>query len=125
MTSAQRSTADRILSDKGQAITIAGTTSATYNPATGTTTPTSYSASTYAALLPLDKARKVDGTLVKAGDETLLISALDNTDTAIGEPPVNSVVTLADGSKLTIVAVDRLAPAGLIIMFDAVVRRNA
>ena len=126
MTAAQRSNADRMIEGKGQAITIAGETAGTYDPANGTTTPTTpYSATTYGVLLPLDKSRKVDGTTIVAGDETLLISALDNTDAAISEPPVNSVVTLAGGGKRVIVAIDVLAPAGLTIMFDAVVRKTA
>lgn len=124
MTIQQRANATRMLGEKGQAVTIAGTSSATYSPATGTSSQSAYSASTSAVLLPLDKARKVDGTLVKAGDETLLISALGSNGQAIGEPPVNSVVTLASGAKRVIVAIDVLAPAGLVIMFDAVVRRT-
>lgn len=126
MTAAQRATADRMLSAKGQAVTIAGGTPGTYDPATGETTPGSnYSAATSAVLLPLDKTKKVDGTMIKQGDETLLISALGANDAAIAEPPVNSVVTLADGSTRTIVAIEALAPAGLTIMFDAVVRKTA
>lgn len=125
MTAAQRATADRMLSAKGQAVTIAGGTPGTYDPATGETTPGSYSAATSAVLLPLDKTKKVDGTMIKQGDETLLISALGANDAAIAEPPVNGVVTLADGSTRTIVAIEALAPAGLTIMFDAVVRKTA
>lgn len=124
MTVAQRSTAERLITAKGQTVTIAGTASSTYDPSTGITTPTAYSATTTAVVLPLDKARKIDGTLIKQGDETLLISALSTAGAAITEPPVNSVVTLADGSKRTIIAIDQLSPAGLIIMFDAVVRRS-
>ena len=42
-----------------------------------------------------------------------------------GYLPQNFLVTLAGGGKRVIVAIDVLAPAGLTIMFDAVVRKTA
>jgi len=124
MTVAQRLSAKTMIAAKGQTITIAGKSgTSTLNPSTRAVTSTAYSATTTAVLLPLTKARKVDGDLIKQSDETLLISALDSAGAALAEPPVNSTVTLADGSKRTIIAIDQLSPAGLVIMFDAVVRR--
>ena len=125
MTVAQRLTAKSLIADKGQAVSIAGTAAATYDPSTRTVTPTAYSKTTTAVVLPLSHARKIDGTLIKQGDETMLISALDTSGAAMSEPPVDSVVTLADSTKRKIIAIEQLAPAGLIIMFDAVVRRTA
>lgn len=125
MTVAQRATADRLISSKGQAVTIAPITSGgAYDPAAGSATPTTGSIATSGTLLPLDKMRKIDGTLIKAGDETLLLSALTSAGASYAMPKVDSVVTLADGSKRMIIAIDELAPAGLVIMFDAVVRRS-
>ena len=124
MTTAQRASADRMMAGRGQSVTIVSVTGSTYDPATGTTTNATSTVTASAVLLPLDKARKVDGTTIVQGDETLLISALDSTGAAYAEPKVGGVVTLADGtSKRVIVAIDTLAPAGLAIMFDAVVRR--
>lgn len=124
MTAAQRSRADAMIDAKGQAVTIAGTSGGTYNPATGGVTATSTSVATTGTLLPLSHSRKINGTTIVAGDETLLLSALTSADAAYTEPKVGSVVTLADGSKRTITAIDALAPAGLVIMFDAVVRKT-
>lgn len=125
MTVAQRSNADRMIRAKGQLVTIAGAASGTYDPATGGVTSSPYDRSGAAVLLPLAPYRKTDGTNIVAGDETLLLSALDNEGAALGQPPVNAVVTLADASTRTLVAVDPLRPAGLSIMFDCVVRGAA
>lgn len=108
--------------DEGQALTLVWTSAATYNTATATTSQTATTVNSWGVLLPLDKARKVDDTMIVAGDETLLLSALDDTGAAY-EPKVNGIITLADGSKRTLIAIDTLAPAGLTIMFDCVVRR--
>lgn len=126
MTAAQRTRAADVIERKGQTVTIAGTSSGTYNTATSSVTGTPYSKTVKAALLPLAGYRKVDGTNIKAGDETLLIAGLDTSDAALPEPPINSIVTLADGTtKKTLVMVSPLAPAGLNIIYDAVVRGNA
>lgn len=112
-----------MFSEKGQLVALAWSVSdGTYSPATGAVSgATAGSASANAVLLPLARARKVDGTNIVATDETLLLSAIGNTGAAFS-PPVGTTVTYADGSKATIVAIDRLAPAGMSIMFDAVVR---
>lgn len=109
--------------EEGQALTLVWTSAATYNTATATTSQTTTTVNSWGVLLPLDKARKVDGTMIVAGDETLLLSALDDSGAAY-EPKVNAVLTLADGSKRVIVAIEALAPAGLVIMYDAVVRKT-
>lgn len=127
MTVAQRATAERLIGNKGQSVTIVTVTGAgSYDPVTGSVTPTTTSISTQGVVLPLDKMRKVDGTIINAGDETMLLSALTSAGAAYSMPAVDSVVTLEDGtSKRVIVAIEELAPAGLTIMFDAVVRRVA
>lgn len=125
MSVTQRATADRLISGKGQPITLSWTSGVSYNTTSASVsggTPTTIE--TTAALLPLDKSRKIDGTDIAAGDETLLISALDNNGASYAEPPVNSVVTLVDGTKRVIIAIEALAPAGMVIMFDAVVRKT-
>lgn len=123
MTVSQRATATRLITSKGQAVSLSWASGTTYDPATGGVSGSTTTVTTTGTLLPLDKTRKIDGTNIMAGDETLLLSALDATGATYAEPPVNTVVTLADGSKRVIVAIDQLAPAGLVIMFDAVVRR--
>ncbi len=126
MTVAQRSSADRMIDAKGQTVTIAGTVGGTYVPGTGTVTgatPTSQTGK--GVILPLAGYRKVDGALIVAGDETLLLSALNSAGAPLTEPAVDEVLTLADGTtKYTFVMVNALSPAGLGIIYDCVVRRQ-
>lgn len=126
MTIAQRTSAASLISRKGQTVAIAGTASATYNPATGSTTPTSYSKSAKAVLLPMTPFKQWAGTEIKAGDENLLLAGLDTSGAALTEPPVNAIVTMADSSKRTLVAIARLDPDGAgSILYDCAVRGYA
>lgn len=123
MTVAQRSTANRLIADKGQTVTLTRRESGVYNPATGTSAITTTTQTGKGVILPLSGFRKVDGSSVVAGDETLLLSALASTGAALTAPDVGDYVTGADGSAYVIVAVDPLRPAGLDIVYDCVVRR--
>lgn len=127
MTTAQRTRATDTIGRKGQTVSIVGSTPGAYNTATGTATPTSYSKSAKAVLLPLSHAKKMGGSNIKEGDETLLIAGLDTSGAALPEPPVNATVTLADGStKLTLIASERLNPEGDgSIFYDCIARRAA
>lgn len=125
MTAAQRTSADRMIAKNGQLVAIVGAKPGTYDPATGTVSNGSYSKSGKAVFFPASPFRKVDGGDIKAGDEQMLLSGLDQAGAALPEPPVNSIVTLADASKRTLIAVDVLRPAGLPIIYDCIVRGNA
>jgi hypothetical protein len=109
-----------MIARKGQTVSLAGITSSTYAPATGIATPTAYTASGDAVLLPLSPYRKAGNTSIIDGDEQMLLAGVNGA--ALTEPPVNTVVTLADDTKYTLVAVEPLRPAGLNIMFDCIVR---
>lgn len=123
MTIAQRSRARDMITAKGQTVTIAGETASTYDTSTGTTSNTAYNKTGKAVLLPLDAFRKENGLNVKAGDEQLLLAGLDSSGAALSIPPINSVVTLANGGKRTIIAVDQLDPEGAgSILYDCTVR---
>ena len=126
MTTAQRIRATDLIGRKGQTVTIAGVSSGTYAAGTGAVTPTNYSKTAKAVLLPLSPVRRRAGDSIKEGDENLLIAGLDTSGAALAEPPVDAVVTLADASKLTLIAVERLDPEGDgSIYYDGVVRRAA
>lgn len=124
MTVAQRSRAADMIARKGQSVAIAGALSGTYNPATGGVTPSSYSKTAKAVPgLPLHPFRKSDGN-VKEGDEQMILAGLDTSGSALPQPPVNSVVTLADGTKATLIAVAPIDPDGAgSIIYDCVIRR--
>ena len=130
MTVAQRTSATRMIADKGQTVTISGTSSATYNTATGATTATTYSATVKAVVLPLGSAgrfgnRKDGSSLAVAGDQNMIVAAVDTSGAVLATPPVDSIITLADGSKRTLVSVDALSPDGTSIIFDCLVRGAA
>lgn len=128
MTVAQRSRAADLIARKGQTVTIVGSTPGTYDPAAGTTTPTAYSKTAKAVPgLPLNPFRKVSSTNIVEGDEEMLLAGLDMAGSALPQPPINSVVTLADGAtKYTLIAAAPLDPDGDgSIFFDCVIRRAA
>ncbi len=125
MTAAQRASADHMIAKNGQPVTILGGTPGTYDPVTGTVSNGSYDKAGKAVFFPASPFRKVDGGDIKSGDEQMLLSGLDQSGAALPEPPVNSIITLADASKRTLIAVDVLRPAGLPIIYDCIVRGNA
>ena len=109
---------------KGQTVTISRLAPGSYSTSTGTATISTTTQTGKGVILPLAGYRKVDGSNIVAGDETLLLSALNTAGAALTEPVVGDTVTLADGStKYTMVEVNPLSPAGLGIIFDCVVRR--
>jgi hypothetical protein len=127
MTVAQRTRAADMIARKGQTVTIAGTTAATYNPATGSTAPNAYSKTAKAVPgLPLNPFRKAGSTTIVEGDQQMLLAGLDTSGAALPQPPVNADVTLADGTtKRTLIAVDPIDPDGDgSIIYDCVIRGN-
>lgn len=126
MTVAQRSRTADLIARKGQTVAIEGALSSLYDPVTGTVSTTAYSAMASAVILPLSAYRKANDTLVKEGDEQMLLAGLDTSGTALARPPVDSTVTLGDGSVRTLIAVSPLDPdAEGAIIYDCVVRGNA
>lgn len=63
----------------------------------------------------------INGTLIKAGDRKILMSSLDAAGAALPEPKVDDLV-LAGGVKYAIKNVDKVAPAGIIVMWQLVAR---
>lgn len=125
MTAAQRTSADRLIADKGQTVTLTRRASGAYNPATGTSAITTTTQTGKGVILPLGGYRKVDGSSVVAGDETLLLSALDSAGAVLTAPEVGDAVTGDDGAAYVLTRVDPLRPAGLSIIYDCVLRRAA
>jgi hypothetical protein len=121
---ATRSRAAAMIARKGQAVTITVATPGSYDPATGSAAPSTTNVETFGAVLPLNPFRK-NGTSIVEGDQQLLLSATKRDGTVMDRPPVNSIVTLANGDTATITAIDPLEPSGVALIFDAVIRRAA
>jgi len=113
-----RATAAALLGDKGQVMTLTKSVRSSYDPATGNAAQTS--APTYpvtGAVFDV-AARDIDGTLIKAGDRRVILSALGLTV----EP--TSVDTLTIGAVVhSIVQALPINPAGVVVAWKLVIRR--
>lgn len=117
-----RATADKILRGKGQAITLTRQSSGTYSPSSGTATVTTTTQSGYGAVFEYID-RNIDGTLIKAGDKQLLLSAVNAAGTALTSPVLNDTVTIG-GTAYTITQIKPLSPAGTTCLFECNLRAN-
>lgn len=112
-----RSTAARMLGDRGQVMTLRKRTPGAYSPSAGsaTVTATDYSATgaafDFAALL-------IDGTNIQRGDKKVLLSAEGLTV----EPDAGDMLVIA-GTVYNVVAVQPVAPAGTVVVHKLQVRR--
>lgn len=91
----------------------------------GTETTTYYAIKV--AILPMDE-RRIDGTMILTGDRQALISPVGLSITpAVGDVLMFGGAFSGDvysgGEAWTIRKLDTLAPAGVTVMFDAVLRR--
>lgn len=125
MTTAQRSTANRMIAAKGQAVTLTRRASGSYDPATGAAAITTSTQSGKGVILPLAGYRKVGMGNIVAGDETLLLSGLNTAGAAITAPKVDDELTDAGGKVYALVAIDPLHPDGTDILYDCVIRGMA
>lgn len=118
-----RATADKILRGKGQAITLTRQSSGTYAPSTGLATVSTSTQTGYGAVFEYVD-HNIDGTLVKAGDKQLLLSALNSTGTALTTPPIVNDTATIGGAVYTITSVKPLSPAGTTCIFECNLRTN-
>ena len=125
MTVAQRISAHAMIEAKGQTVTLTRRAAGAYNTATGAASITTTTQTGKGVILPLGGYRKVNGSSVVSGDESLLLSGLTTSGAALTEPVVGDAVTGADGAAYVLTVVDTLRPAGLSIIYDCVVRRAA
>ena len=114
-----QATADRLLLDKGQPCTLGVVTAGAYDPATGTSTPTTTS-------YPVTGFRKkgyplsfIDGTMIQRGDRRYLISALGLT--VKFEP--GFTFTDSTGAVFSIIDAEDLSPAATDLLWEIQVRR--
>lgn len=126
MTAAQRSTADRMIEAKGQAVTLTRRVSGAYNPATGTATITTSTQAGKGVILPLSAGlRHMAGSNVTQADRQCLLSGLKSDGSAMTPPQVDDTITDSNGVVWAVTEVSPLAPAGLSILYDLTVRGTA
>lgn len=110
-------TADRMLTSKGQPVTITRKTAGTYNPATGSATVTTTTQTGYGVIFDHGD-RNVDGTLIQAGDKNLLLSAI-----GITVPELNDTVTVGGAVYTIVQPLKVICPATTVVMYELNLRR--
>lgn len=98
-----RATAQRLVDKYGKAITIRRTVSS-YDPATGTETTTNTDYSTKTAPPENYRLDQIDGTLVKRGDQRLLVAAQGLSI----EPSAQTDSVIMDATTWAVVAVEAI-----------------
>lgn len=113
-----QATADRLLIDKGQPCTLGAVTAGTYDPATGTSTPTTTNYAVTAAVFDYPAA-VIDGSRIVRGDKKVLMSAYGLTAT----PKPDDTFTDAASVVYTVVEAKATAPGGTVVLWTLQVRR--
>lgn len=98
-----------LISRFGQPATLRRAGAPVYDPATGEATATEQTADAWAVTLAYD-ARRIDGTLIQAGDREVLLSV-----PAFAPEPGDVIACGVD--LLRVVRSDALAPAGVPLLY--------
>lgn len=115
--SSLQSAASRLISRKGQAVTLAKRTAATYNVSTGVASTTTANHTFNALVLEYDN-RERDGTVIQAGDRKFVLTGKGATVT----PEAGDTITLA-AVVFRIVNVQVVSDKASAIVFTCQVRR--
>ena len=117
-----QATANRLLRGKGQSVTLTKVTAGTYDPTTGGFTGAGTSTQTaYGAVFDYG-AKQIDGTLIKAGDKQLLLSAVKTDGTALIAPALGDTVTVGGVTYTLVEPLKEVNPAGTVVLFDVNLR---
>jgi len=117
-----QNTAQKLLKGKGQSITLTKITAGTYNPATGGFTGAGTSTQTaYGAIFDYG-TKQIDGTLIKAGDKQLLLSAFKTDGAALTAPVLGDTVTIGGVTYTLVEPLKEVNPAGTVVLFDVNLR---
>ena len=111
------STADRLLKRFGTTTQLTREEVGAYDPATGAAPVTTTEQDVTAAVFDYPQ-RYVDGTKILAGDRQCFLSAV-----GIFEPKQGDRFAW-DGQSMVVVAVKKLAPAGLAVLYELQVRSS-
>ena len=123
MTVAQRTSANRMIAAKGQAVTLTRRSAGAYNTATGVAAVTTTTQTGKGVILPFGPGlRNQAGSAITADDRICYLSALKADGTALTAPKVNDELTDANSVKYTVIEIAPLSPAGLTVMFELTIR---
>ena len=115
-------TAKKLLKGKGQSLTLTKITAGTYNPATGGFTGAGTSTQTaYGAIFDYG-TKQIDGTLIKAGDKQLLLSAFKTDGAALTAPVLGDTVSIGGVVYTLVEPLKEVNPAGTVVMYECNLR---
>ena len=118
-----QATANRLLRGKGQSLTLTRITAGTYDPATGGMTgATTSTQSAYGAIFDYG-AKQIDGTLIKAGDKQLLLSAFKTDGAALTAPVLGDTVSIGGVTYTLVEPLKEVNPAGTVVMYEVNLRK--
>jgi hypothetical protein len=106
----------RMISAKGQAVTLTSHSAGAYDTTAGAATLTDTQVVTVGVLLPLSRGlAHIPGTNIQASDQQLLLPG------DIAQPSLDTTVTIGS-NDYTLVEVKPLNPGGVNILYDCLVR---
>jgi hypothetical protein len=109
-------TANELLSEFGQSVTLTRKSTGSYDPATSTSIITETTQTGKAAIFPRG-IKDIDGTLIKQGDYQMLLSPKNITIPIVGDTvTINSII-------YTITMIHETAPANTSVLIDCNIRR--
>jgi hypothetical protein len=108
--------ANALIVEFGAAASLTRVTPGVYDPATGTTTPTTQAFPCKLVVFPIEDKFK-DGSLILVGDEQAFVSAV-----GLGDPIAGDTFPWR-GSTYTVVKGEILAPAGAAVLYTLQVRK--
>lgn len=109
-------TANELLAEFGQAVTIRVQTPGEYDPATGTSAITTVDTVGNGCVFDYG-THAIDGTLIVAGDKQLLLSPV-----GMAEPGIDDLA-IVGGVQWRITRVKSTAPAGVAVIYDCNIRK--
>lgn len=110
-----QATAKRLITDKGQLVTLRTATGSAYNPATGTVGVTYTDHADIPAVVTNFKASEVDGVKVVKGDKRVILSNERS-------PVIDDLIVIGAVTH-KVIDVETVSPAGEDVIYKAQVRK--
>lgn len=114
---AMQATAERLIAEKGRAMTLRKLTAGTYDPATAGATPTQTDTACQGVEVK-HEVKSIDGTLIQAGDLRMMLGARS----LAADPDAGDLLIDSDAKQWRIVAVKRVKPGSVNVVYIVWVR---
>ncbi len=110
-------TADELITEFGQSVTLKVSAGAAYDPETGSSVVTYTDQAGHGCVVDFDK-KLIDGTKVRIGDKLVLLSPL-----GISEPKDGDQMVIGAETWQLVPPVTVTAPAGVAVLYEIQVRK--